>query len=277
MLSMVTPSAFACPKVGKLPDFNCDGKQTIVALGDSFVFGIGDTENGNQGGYILRAQEAFPDATFVNLGKPGESTLGLLYTVRRSIEGTRSLRVAKALKEADLILIDIGRNDYWNQPPVIGIERNIQRVADLINEYVQRETGHAPLVVKTVLMHPKREAQATWITDLNRLIARSGTSSEPADLRFDSISTKLIGDDKLHPTSAGYSAMGTILTRYLESAYPRHATVLRPDLDHDGLYDMYEVPRFGTSPRRADTDGDGILDGRDPFPRRTPLTPTPEP
>lgn len=274
---MITSSAVACPKVAHLPDFNCDGKQIIVALGDSFVYGVGDTENGNQGGYILRTQANFPDATFINLGKPGESTLGLLYTIRRSVEGTRSIRVAQALRQADLILIDVGRNDYWNQPPVSSIERNIRRVTELISSYVRQETGHYPLVVKTVLMRPRREAQAGWISELNKLIARSTSRTTVADLRFDSMSTRLIAKDDLHPTSAGYAAMATILSKYLAGPYERHAAQLHPDLDNDGLYDTYEAPRFGTSPRRGDTDGDGIPDGLDPFPRRISLTPTPAP
>ena len=36
-------NAFACPAVRGVPDFNCDGELNIVALGDSLVYGTGDT------------------------------------------------------------------------------------------------------------------------------------------------------------------------------------------------------------------------------------------
>jgi hypothetical protein len=32
------------------------------------------------------------------------------------------------------------------------------------------------------------------------------------------------------------------------------------------LYDEFEVERYGTSPSNPDTDGDGILDGKDETP-----------
>ncbi len=41
------------------------------------------------------------------------------------------------------------------------------------------------------------------------------------------------------------------------------------DTDKDGLTDL-EEKRLGTDPRRADTDGDGVLDGVDPWPNAAP-------
>jgi hypothetical protein len=60
--------------------------------------------------------------------------------------------------------------------------------------------------------------------------------------------------------------MAKVFIAYLLKEYAEYAAVLREDQDNDGLYDIFESSRFGTDPTLADTDGDGVKDGRDPTP-----------
>ena len=76
--STYATSTFACPLVGGLVDFNCDGEHKISVVGDSFVFGTGDEQNGGQGGYVLRVGRTLPSTAVNNYGLPGITTAQLL-------------------------------------------------------------------------------------------------------------------------------------------------------------------------------------------------------
>lgn len=261
-----TSVAHGCPKVAGIADFNCDGEAHVVVLGDSIVTGIGDSENEDYGGYVLRAQQRLSDATFYNFGVPGQMTPFLLIELQQAFKGRGIPGLADALIKADLVVLDEGRNDSAMGKMPSKTARNLQRAADLINEFVKSETGHKPLVVRAVLTRSTREKQSAWVQELEGLIARSSTSVMPADLRFDKVPTKLLAKDGLHPTSNGYELMAKVFVRYLRETYAEHAKSSHKDADNDGLYDMYERSRFGTDPHNPDTDGDGLLDGEDPNP-----------
>ena len=260
------PVASACPKVARIADFNCDGEAHVVVLGDSIVTGVGDTENGNSGGYVLRTQQRFPEVTFHNFGVPGQMTPFLLIELQQAFKGRGTPGLADAIAKADLVVIDEGRNDSAMGKMPSKTARNLQRAADLIRDFVKSATRRNPLVVRAVLAPSRRSKQSSFVRELEHLIARTSTWSMPADLRFDKMPTKLLAKDGLHPTAAGYEKMAMVFSRYLRETYAEHARRFHPDGDNDGLYDMYERSRFGTNPRNPDTDGDGIRDGDDPFP-----------
>jgi lysophospholipase L1-like esterase len=275
MAMMFAPlRAEACPLVDDLPDFNCDGKALIVVLGDSLVSGVGDTEFRDHGGYVLRAQRAFTSAKIRNLGKPGETTQRLVLALQRAFasrkaksgSSVRRSALADPLWDADLVVLDLGRNDKWlNVSPSTSL-RNLKRIRSLI-ERETTETSHpSPMVVTARLILPKRSFQAPWVKELNTLIRKADTRRAPTDLRFDTVSTSLLHRDRLHPTSRGYAAIAAKFVHYLKTKYQIHAHDLRPDRDHDGLYDLFEPSRFGTSPATSDTDNDGIPDGQDESP-----------
>jgi lysophospholipase L1-like esterase len=258
--------AAACPQVAGLTDYNCDGKAVVVVLGDSLVSGVGDATNDNQGGYVLRTQARFPDATVVNQGVPGLRTLTLLKNLRRAFANALTSKLAQDLLEADLVLLDLGRNDRWNFEPPAATLRNLKRLRQIIQSSVPRNGGVAPLVVTAVLMSPNRGSQSPWVKELDALILKSHAVEYPADLRFDLVSKRLLQPDNIHPTSKGYVAMAKVFIAYLLKEYAEYAAVLREDQDNDGLYDIFEASRFGTDPTLADTDGDGVKDGMDPTP-----------
>lgn len=256
----------ACPLVSGLPDFNCDGEIVISVLGDSLVYGSEDTENQGKGGYVLRAQEALPGATFFNFGIPGITTAALTSRVDKAFSKDGSGgRLAEALVRSDLIVIDVGRNDEWSKS-YTDTAAALKKLRSQIEEDVSKITEYRPLVVTAVLMVTRTIKKAAWISELNRYITASNTKAAPADLRFDAVPWQLCGADRIHPTSKGYNRLGRIFTKYITQSYPEHVRALRKDRDGDGLYDLFEARKFGTDPLNPDTDGDGVLDGEDPAP-----------
>jgi lysophospholipase L1-like esterase len=256
----------ACPDIGRIPDANCDGKATIVVIGDSLVAGTGDTKNGGKGGYVLRAQEYFTEATFANYGEPGLRTPTLIKRVRKAFSNPSTTLLAQDLIAADLVLLDVGRNDRWFYRLPITTIRNLIRVRTMIGEEVTKITGNSPLIVTAVLMYPNRSSQGPWVKELDELIAKSDSEQYPADIRFDKVSKKLLSSDNIHPTPKGYAAMAEVFIKYLLKNYREHINNLRKDSDSDGLFDLYERVKFGTDPANPETDGDGLSDGIDPSP-----------
>jgi len=258
--------ACACPLISGLPDSNCDGKVVVAVMGDSLVAGIGDSINGGKGGYVLRAATNFPEATFLNFGEGGATATNIIFDVRRAFEGRGHAALRAGLSEADLVVLDVGRNDQWTAKSPLATRRNLKRIQTMIQSNVKSATGHNPLIVTAVLMIPKRLRQAPWIGELNGLLRSTNSERAPTDLRFDTIPKKYLSADRIHPTSKGYDKLASVFMSYLSRKYPAHVEDLRADRDNDGLYDEFELERFGTDPSRADTDGDSLPDGEDSDP-----------
>jgi lysophospholipase L1-like esterase len=259
-------SSHACPPVGRLPDFNCDGKAIIAVIGDSIVYGIGDTAHHNAGGYVLRAQEQLPEATFLNFGVPGLRTKAMLKNLKTAFANPTTSTLAQGLVSADLVIFDVGRNDRWLFGTPLATYRNIKRARSMVETGVVAQSGFSPLIVTAVMLLPNRGSQAPWVKVLNALIEKGSDDVFPGDLHFDGVSKRLLSVDRIHPTSKGYTAAATVFVQYLLKKYPVHAATLRQDADHDGLYDVFEPIRYGTDPTNADTDSDGVKDGEDPSP-----------
>lgn len=217
----------ACPRVANLPDWNCDGAIKVVVVGDSFVAGVGDTAHNNRGGYVLRAQASLPNVTVQNFGVPGLDTVQLLLNLNKAFSGRSYKNLAVALDGADLVILDIGRNDFWSFGPPIQTFRRLKKAVSLIKTKVTSRVGEPPVVVTAVLMLPNRTAQGIWVKELDGYIEKSDSSEAPADLRFDAVQKRLTSSDQLHPTPVGYGVMAAILVRYINSVYPGHVHNLR--------------------------------------------------
>jgi lysophospholipase L1-like esterase len=161
------------------------------------------------------------------------------------------------------VVLDLGRNDRWLFGLPEATLRNLKRIRALIEKELTDLTGVSPLIVTAVLMYPNRGAQGPWVKELDALILKSHTPRYPADLRFDTVSKRLLAPDNIHPTSKGYASMAATFVKYLLKEYKTYAALARADNDNDGLYDVYEREKFGTDPTNPDTDGDGIKDGAD--------------
>lgn len=221
--------ARACPAVNGIPDFNCDGDVVIVIMGDSLAYGFGDTRNGNRGGYALRLQRALPAVEVLNFGEQGLHTGQLLLELGRVFRGNGSSQVRDGLLRADIVILDVGRNDRWDFGPPAATYRNLKRAASIIKEEVKAAGQLTPYIITAVLMLPNRGSQGPWVADLNKLIRRGSNAANPADLRFDLVSKRLLSSDQIHPTPAGYDALFKTLVSYLKKTAAPRMRKLRPD------------------------------------------------
>lgn len=211
-----------CPKVGRYHDRNCDGEIRIVFTGDSLVFGIGDSANKNKGGYVLRVGKKLKGVIVDNLGVPGIASDELLALIEAGFSDSPTKKekaFADAILKADVVVIDLGRNDYFREDRERTIEETFGYLRD-INSYIKKAVSDndavAPYVVQAVLMQPNRTDQGIYIKALNSLIFRSNSSNFPADLRFDSVSKRLLSSDQIHPTPKGYDAIARVFVQYFD-------------------------------------------------------------
>jgi lysophospholipase L1-like esterase len=217
----------ACPDLSGLPDINCDQEATIVVLGDSIVAGTGDAAKKNRGGYVTRTQERFPEARIIGYGVPGLRTLTLLSRVNDALSDKRYPELALDLRSADLIVLDLGRNDRWLFGEPAATLRNLIRIRDLLSGKIKKQRGTAPLIAQAVLLLPNRGSQGPWVKELNQLIQNSHSEAYPCDIRFDLVSKRLLSTDNIHPTSKGYQALSDTFTAWLRKEYPRYARAIQ--------------------------------------------------
>jgi lysophospholipase L1-like esterase len=222
-LTAAASTAVACPDVGGLPDVNCDGEATIVVVGDSLVSGVGDTKNDGKGGYVLRTQTAFPEVAFYRRGTPGLKTVPLLQKLKKAFTTPLESDFAQELLKADLVVLDLGRNDRWLMGLPSATFRNLKKARATIEESTIEQSGRAPLVVLAVLMLPNRGSQGPWVKELNEIILSSHSKQHPADLHFAKVSKRLLSPDSIHPTSKGYTALSKVFISYLKNEYPEYA------------------------------------------------------
>ena len=261
-------AAFACPKIGGLIDYNCDQDAKLAFTGDSIVFGVGDTANENQGGYVLRTQEAFHAADVVNLGVPGVTSKRLLTGFKRNLKKKRGITVRKS-KDADFVLIQVGVNDYWEGGSPERVITNIKRLVQLLRTELKKDLGIEPVIAICTLTPTLRSFQKPFVDEVNALLLRFSSSSLPVKVRFDNLNSAYISEDGLHPTSSGYDAMAALVDAYIAGDLQTALKKKRVDADADGIYDIFESSRFGTDPTLTDTDGDGVKDGIEVFKRGT--------
>jgi lysophospholipase L1-like esterase len=222
LITFLAPAwAQNCPNLGQYLDLDCDGELTVAVLSDSLGAGVGDEEYGSSGptggGYITRAALLLPEVNFINLSVAGMSARKRLTQTSKALSPDGSGALRNGLLAADLVIIDLGRNDRWDFKPAKSTARNLQRLAQVINEQSVVLRAVSPQVVTTVLMIPNRGAQAPWVQELNVLIRKSNSPTSPADLRFDRVDKRLLNEDQIHPTAEGYRAMAKVLVRYLRS------------------------------------------------------------
>jgi lysophospholipase L1-like esterase len=266
----------ACPLIGGLVDYNCDGRHKVVATGDSFVSGIGDDEIDPKigGGYMVRLQEHFPESDFTKVGFPGINAQRLLKFYRQLVATDLNSKIGKRIAAADVLILDFGRNGYFSQETPEYTVTAIRRLAALIQESFQERFQYAPLIVISTLAPTTRAYQRTYIAHVNdTLLVLKDKGILPALLRFDQLNPDKISSDGLHPSPAGHAGLARIAAEYLANEGVTRSLKGRKDADADGVFDLFERAKFRTKLKVADTDGDGLLDGEEIFVYKTsPLT-----
>jgi lysophospholipase L1-like esterase len=257
--------SYACPRIGGLVDFNCDEKHHIVGLGDSFVVGRGDLERPSNPGYISRLQLAFPESKTVKIGIGGISTQRLLAFVKESFEKTPKGQVVKALGSADILIIDAGRNDFFEEVEPSFTVTTLKRIGLYIQRKTKEKFKSSPLIVFAFLAPTTRRFQAPFVHNLNAILLKTRSPTFPVYLRFDLLDESTISVDGVHPIAEGHQLLADLATEYIGDEAQMRSKAQRSDRDKDGIYDQFERRRFRTSQVLADTDGDGLNDGTEVF------------
>lgn len=234
--------AVACPDINGLVDIQCDGKLLVVTFGDSITAGAQDPKHL---GYPGRLAKLMKQIEVVNLGLYGEN----------STEGrNRAIsEISEFKKEADYVIILEGTNDYYDDSPSLEDAK-----ANLLSMIATAKKTGAQVLLGS-LTATTRGFQRAWVDGLNDEIKKL------VDIDFYSLGTSIVGFDGLHPSTEGYEEMAKLVRRRLKSI----AASIRPrDADKDGLYDFEEDKRH-TNRRNSDSDGDGIIDGKEVWKYKT--------
>lgn len=222
LMAIFPLSSSACPLVDGLLDFNCDERLKIVVTGDSVVAGVGDSENGNRGGYVKRLNQRMSSAKVVNLGTSGITSGQLL---RRFTDGF----YRRAVRRSDLIVIDVGRNDCRDRLPALAAFRNIKRLVSYLEDNVGQPSSSPFILVSTQI--PVLTWRRSCVEQINRiLIRRNKRKNFPAYLRFDKLPASVLSSDGLHPDSAGYRRIGNFLFRFINDELQDLMLAARPEI-----------------------------------------------
>jgi len=263
-VAMASASAWGCPKVDRLVDFNCDQKIKMVFTGDSIVRGTRDTRLTNKG-YPGRVQNKFSTANVVNLGAPGNSTRQLFSKFKRILKADSVGPTSSSPRAADYFFIEVGTNDWEAGRPDLTV-RNIARLVEYLKTTLRSLDGTAPMIVVATLTPNVREFNAEYAREVNRLLLAAKKRGQlPVYVRADDMPKRFLNDDGLHPDPIGYDFLAKRFSSFIRGNLQRVSAKLRKDDDEDGIYDALERIRFGTSPRLHDTDGDGVSDGDEVF------------
>lgn len=255
----------ACPRIGGLVDFNCDGVHKIVVTGDSVVRGVGDLRNNNNGGYVKRIARKLKKSQVINLGMPGFQSGQLLMTLKQKLRSHRTNKIQTQLADVDLLIIDIGRNDFFTGDPVSFTIRNLKRMVRFLRIQLGTGSKTPPDIMIATLIPTKRGFQRPFIEELNTMLLEMTSDDLPVNLRFDMLEPEIISVDGIHPDAEGYQAIAAVALDFVKITAQDLAAAKRPDNDNDGIYDMFERAKYTCDPELPDTDNDGLKDGEEAF------------
>ncbi|MBX7145553.1 MAG: SGNH/GDSL hydrolase family protein [Oligoflexia bacterium] len=273
--------AGACPKIDGLIDFNCDSRLIIGVTGDSFVAGVrdkaGDPVYG--AGYVNRLRKKYPDAIVATYGVPGVVSGPMLAKLKKRVPKMGSYPQNLNFRLADYIVVDLGRNDYWEGAAPGETVKNIARIVKYLREELGKGGHVTPEIWVSTLAPTKRGFQRSFINSVNLTLLKYKGNTIPVYVRPDKyMKESQISSDGIHPKTEGYTKMAEIIEKFLEGKAQEIMSKVRKDLDADGIYDNFEASKFGTSKTLADTDGDTFIDGDEVFTWHTdPLDPLSHP
>lgn len=265
--SIINPhssQATKCKK--KFLDFNCDQKLNIIFIGDSIVYGVGDSVNKGKGGYVLRIQKKFPrfsldKVRITALGYPGITTQKLLAQIKQIYKNRKKRpfkRTFKRLSEADIIVIDVSRNDFWNNKPVEYSFNNIKRLVSFLQNNLPKLHDKDLVFISTSSLIPtSRSFQIPFIEELNKKLLKY-----PYTRIKQKLNVNLLNSDGLHPSSMGYTSVADNIFSQLtnQKKFKVEMELLRPDSDGDGIPNLFEAHRYNTHYNFKDSDNDGLSD-----------------
>ena len=199
-------------------------------------------------------------------------------------------RIESALRGADLVVVDIGRNDWWLDVSPGLTARNIKRIAGLAAR-MGKADGQGPLVVIAKLIPNERLERRNEVTQqdfvllVNQALTLLNQERYPVAVPFDQLPPYGYLQDPprtdagVHPTSAGYDILSDILIDFLKNGAQDLMAAQRGDDDEDDVFTLCESKYYRTKPNDPDTDADGYPDGQEIYELLTdpldPLDPPP--
>lgn len=251
--------------VGRFVDFNCDQSHKVSIIGDSVVRGVGDLAHDNIGGYPFRLNRRTPESLVMSFGVPGITTKEFRRKLARDLRDTESL-LYQTLIDSDLVIIDIGRNDFWIPYTPVRTVTNIRRIVSLLRRRFDEMGEVQPMIVVATLLPTSRGFQRDFIEGVTDLMLQSASEKLPVEIYMHTLNPAILSTDGIHPESKGYNKIARFVRRWLINTSIGLALSFRPDIDIDKIYDYFESTRyFGTDPTLFDTDGDSFGDGEELF------------
>lgn len=283
-LALTAGVAQACPSIDGFVDYNCDGKIRIAFTGDSIVWGVGDTY-GSEYGYVGRIQARFPSIQVENLGIPGISSDRLLRAFKKNLRAAIAGETVLKTTDLDALIVAVGVNDYWRKRPAAESALNISRIVRFLRAELGKDGKVPPLITVSEVLPTNRGFQSPFVVAVNLEIKRLFPHIVPFLFNHRKFPRKLLTVDGLHPSSEGYAYLAREFMRNLRGPVAKLGLSYRLDNDLDGVFDLFEIPKFGTDPKSADTDDGGLADGEEIFNNFTDplngeddfITPTPTP
>jgi len=208
---LVPAGVAACPLINGLVDYNCDGNLRYAIAGDSIVRGVGDGRN--LGGYPGRLDRRLEDVTVNNLGTPGITSLRLYRRFLRNIDRGRPLTVRT--QDLDLLIIQVGTNDFWLRRPANFTFRNIRRLKNFLEEHLTIRDGVSPYVVVSTIPPTRRSYQQPFINEVNQRLLGNARNLN-VFMRLHNLNTAILSEDSLHPNARGYNVMARRVERRIK-------------------------------------------------------------
>lgn len=244
----------------------------MAITGDSIVKGIGDTDP-DFVGYPGRLQAKFNFGTISNIGVAGITSEELIRAFKKNLPEIPPGTTAEKSRNSDIFIIAVGINDYWSFRPPAFTVRNITRLVSYLRTALKRMDGTSPIIAVATLTHTNRGFQQPFVNAVNAQLLAQKSQRLPVYVRFESLQSKFLNADGLHPNAKGYDKLSKIVSKYIRGLAQEQSLASRPDFDGDGVYDFYETTKYGTNPQQVDTDSDGLSDGDELFKYSTnPLT-----
>ncbi|MGI6681007.1 MAG: SGNH/GDSL hydrolase family protein [Bdellovibrionota bacterium] len=225
VLSFFTNSLYACDETNLstcFVDRNKDKKIRILFIGDSFVRGVGDVNN--KGGYTTKLNNDFRANTkrkvrITKIARPGATVAQILSHIKQNIY--KNPTMLRKIYNADAIILDMGRNDFWDRRNRNNVRRSITTLRRLI-KFLRTESGAKvkPFITVSTLAHvsTKKPKQLNFIKSFNTELLKYPKIS--GIILQHQLPTTILSEDGLHPSPLGHNYIySQVRTQMLTTLY----------------------------------------------------------
>ena len=204
---LVSNNAFAVCVDGEAPscfiDLNKDKKYKFVFIGDSFIKGVGDIDN--TGGYVARLKKDFKTnfkkVNIVKIARPGATTKEVFTYIKKNIYKKKT--ILSKIHDADAIILDLGRNDFWSKQPVIYSITTLKRLIKFLKS--KSDNKIKPFITASTLVHVAdwKLSQQNFIKQFNTELLKYPLIT--GEILQHTFPTTILSEDGLHPSPLGYT------------------------------------------------------------------------